>query len=87
MNHCCHSSEDIYIWITYKYQNCIFQDLPERLITYLLENPNKVDIYLDKKINVKTILDELAESYRNNRNINLLEEVIKIVEGKDESRT
>lgn len=81
MSHYSHSNEDIYIWINYKYKNCIFLDLPQRLIFYLLNNPDKVDIYLDKNINVKTILTKLADSYKENRNMNLLEEVIKIIEG------
>lgn len=72
-----------YVFIEYKYKNNIIPELPRILTSYLLMNPDKIPIYLNKDINVELILNQLATNYSNDDSIDILEEIVKLVENND----
>lgn len=72
-----------YVFIEYKYKNNIIPELPRILTSYLLMNPDKIPIYLNKDINVELILNKLATNYSNDDSIDILEEIVKLVENND----
>lgn len=72
-----------YVFIQYKYKNNIIPELPRILISYLLMNPEKISLYINKDINVELILNQLANNYSNNGSIDILEEIVKLVETND----
>lgn len=77
-----YGATDIYIWIHYRYQNNILPIIPCLITTYILDNPNKLEIYLDKKLNVNKMLDYIASEYKNSKSNKILEMIIDYVEGK-----
>ncbi len=72
-----------YVFIQYKYKNNIIPELPRILISYLLMNPEKIPLYINKDINVELILNQLATNYSNDCSMDILEEIIKLVETND----
>ena len=80
------SNTDIYIWIHYRYKNNILPVIPCLITTYILNNPNKLNLYLDKKLNVNKLLDYIAKEYKDKKTNEILNMIIDYVEGKDESR-
>lgn len=72
-----------YVFIQYKYKNNVIPELPRILISYLLMNPDKIPIYINKDINVELILNQLATNYSNDCSMDILEEIIKLVETND----
>ena len=72
-----------YVFIQYKYKNNVIPELPRILISYLLMNPDKIPIYINKDINVELILNQLATNYSNDCSMDILEEIIKLVENND----
>ena len=79
------SNTDIYIWIHYRYKNNILPVIPCLITTYILNNPNKLNLYLDKKLNVNKLLDYIAKEYKDKKTNEILNMIIDYVEGKDES--
>lgn len=74
----------IYICIYVKFDNNIIPCIPQLIVSYLLDNPEKVDYYLNNKIHIGMILEHLSNMYRLKGNINILEEIIRFVEGTHE---
>lgn len=68
----------IYLAVYCKYDNNIIPDLPRIISTYLLSNPNKINLYINQNIHVGMILEYLAT--KDLKKINILEEVINYVE-------
>lgn len=73
----------IYVFVGSKYKNNIIPELPRILTSYLLMNPDKIAIYLNKDINVELFLNQLATNYSNDNSIDILEEIIRLVEKND----
>ena len=82
-----YSNTDIYVWIHFRYKNNVLPIIPCLLTTYILDNPEKLILYLDKKLNVDKLLDYVASEYKKTKSNKILEMIIEYVEGKDESRT
>lgn len=72
-----------YVFVEFKYKNNIIPELPRILTSYLLMNPDKIPIYLNKDINVELILNQLATNYSNDDSMDILEEIVKLVENND----
>lgn len=72
-----------YVFIQYKFKNNIIPELPRILTSYLLMNPDKIHIYINKDVNVELILNQLATSYTNDGTIDILEEIKRLVEDND----
>ena len=68
----------IYLAVYYKYDNNIIPDHTRIISTYLLSNPNKINLYINQNIHVGMILEYLAT--KDLKKINILEEVINYVE-------
>ena len=73
----------IYVFVESKYKNNIIPELPRILTSYLLMNPDKIPIYLNKDMNVELILNQLATNYCNDNSIDILNEIVKLVENND----
>ncbi len=76
---------DIAIWIRNKYQNNIIPRIPEYITSYLLDNPNKINLYFNKDIKLNTMLDFIALEYKKNPNVKTIDLIIKYVEHTDVS--
>lgn len=70
----------LYNYIHYNYSNEILPKIPHLLIAYLLKNPDKENYYIKPKIKLKYLLKELSVIYKQNNDLNLLEEIINIME-------
>ena len=79
------TNTDIYIWIHYRYKNNILPVIPCLITSYILDNPDKLKIYLDKNLNVNKMLDYIAQEYTKSKNNKILDLIIDYVEGKHES--
>lgn len=66
----------IYNVINKKYQNNIIPNIPKLLVTYLLKNPNKIELYLRKEITI----DNLLKNIKYDKKTNILEKISKFVE-------
>lgn len=66
----------IYNVINKKYQNNIIPNIPKLLVTYLLKNPNKIELYLRKEITI----DNLLNNIKYDKKTNILEKISKFVE-------
>lgn len=66
----------IYNVINKKYQNNIIPNIPKLLVTYLLKNPDKIELYLRKEITI----DNLLKSIKYDKKTNILEKISKFVE-------
>ena len=75
-----HSNIDISIWIENKYNNNIFPELPKALRKYIIDNPELLDIYMNKDINLDKILDYLALEYKEKKDIDLVKTVTYYIE-------
>ena len=73
----------IYVFVYYKYKNNVIPELPRILTSYLLMNPAKIPLYLNKNINVELILNQLAINYSNADSFDILEQIVKLVEHND----
>lgn len=65
----------LYTSIYFKYDNPNMPNLPKVIVSYLLDNPDKLGYYLTPKVHVGMLLDELARCYRQDSNYNLLEAI------------
>ena len=74
------SSTDIYVWINHKYKNNVFNKLPMIVWTYLIDYPEKVDLYLDEKIVLDDLLAYLSKQQLD-ENKNLIDYIINYIEG------
>lgn len=70
----------IYVCIYTKYDNNILPQIPKMIVAYLLENPSKFGLYLNNRIHIGMILDKLATLFKDNQEIDILDEIIKLVE-------
>ena len=68
----------IYLSVYYKYDNNIIPTLPRIILTYLLQNPHKVNLYINKDIHVGMILKHLSGKSLEEKDI--LNEIIEFVE-------
>ena len=75
------SNTDYYVWMHYKYKNTVFPILPELITSYIIDNPDKLDLYLDKKVKVDKLLEYVANKYKESKENKLLDYVIEFVEG------
>ena len=50
------------------------------LVSYLLDNPGKIDFYLNKNIHVGMLLERLCKVFKEKEEINILEEIKSYVE-------
>ena len=75
-----HSNIDISIWIENKYKNNIFPELHKALRKYIIDNPELLDIYMNKDINLDKILDYLALEYKKDKDIDLVKTVTYYIE-------
>ncbi len=62
--------------INKKYQNNIIPNIPKLLVTYLLKNPDKIELYLRKEITI----DNLLKNIKYDKKTNILEKISKFVE-------
>lgn len=79
------TNTDIYIWIHYRYKNNILPVIPCLITTYILEHPDKLNLYLDKKLNINKLLEYIASSYKDKKTNEILNMIVEYVEGKNES--
>ena len=70
----------LYMAIYCKYDNNILPQVPRVLVAYLLDNPGKIDFYLNNKIHIGMILERLSNVFKEKEEINILEEIIEYVE-------
>lgn len=70
----------LYMAIYCKYDNNILPQVPKVLVSYLLDNPGKIDFYLNNKVHIGMILERLSNVFREKEEINILEEIIQYVE-------
>ena len=70
----------LYICIYFKYDNNVIPNLPRILVSYLLNYPDKISIYLSKNLHVGMILNMLAIKYVTNPNMDILTEILQYVE-------
>lgn len=70
----------IYMAIYCKYDNNVLPQIPRVLVSYLLDNPGKIDFYLNKNIHIGMLLERLSTAFRTKEEINILEEIINYVE-------
>ncbi len=70
----------LYMAIYFKYDNNLIPSIPKLLVSYLLDHPNKISLYLNKYIHIGIILERLCAIYQVKQNLDLLEEIIKFVE-------
>ena len=70
----------IYMAIYCKYDNNILPQIPRVLVSYLLDNPGKIDFYLNKNIHVGMLLERLCKVFKEKEEINILEEIVQYVE-------
>lgn len=70
----------LYMAIYCKYDNNILPQVPKVLVSYLLDNPGKIDFYLNSKVHIGMILERLSNVFREKEEINILEEIIQYVE-------
>ncbi len=68
----------IYLSVYYKYDNNIIPTLPRIILTYLLQNPQKINLYINKDIHVGMILSYLSGKSLEEKAI--LKEIIEYVE-------
>ena len=73
----------IYMRILDKYENNILPQIPFILLNYVLNNRDKLDIYLDRKVSINKILKHLNKLAKEKESFKLLDEIIKFVEGKE----
>ena len=73
------SSTDIYVWINHKYKNNVFNKLPMIVWTYLIDYPEKVDLYLDEKIVLDELLEYLSKQLLTEE-VSIIDLIIKFVE-------
>lgn len=72
----------IYMGILNKYKNNVFPQIPLLLLPYVLNNRDKVDMYLSKNINIHKILRHLNKLTKEKEEFKILDEIIKFVEEK-----
>ena len=77
----------IYMAIIDKYKNNIIPQIPLLIIPYVLENKDKVNLYLDRKIKIGNILKYLNKKSKEKGQIKIMDEIIEFVEGKQCSNT
>lgn len=70
--------QQLYLCIYYKYDNNIIPNLPRIILTYLLNNIDKVNLYMNRKIHVGMILEYLSK--KNLKEKEILNEIINYVE-------
>ena len=70
----------LYMAIYCKYDNNILPQVPKLLVSYLLDNPGKINFYLNSKVHIGMILERLSNVFREKEEINILEEIIQYVE-------
>ena len=70
----------LYMAIYCKYDNNILPQVPKVLVSYLLDNPGKIDFYLNSKVHIGMILERLSNVFREKEEINILDEIIQYVE-------
>lgn len=75
-----YSPTDIYVWSHTKYKNNIIPEIPCLITSYLIDNPDKVNKYLNKKLSVDKLLESVALVYSKTQNPNLLKMIIEYVE-------
>lgn len=72
----------IYTILFIKYDNDIMPDIPRVLVSYLIQNPNKVEYYISSKVHIGKILERLSDVFKENKNVDILDEIINYVEGE-----
>lgn len=72
----------IYTILFIKYDNDIMPDIPRVLVSYLIQNPDKVEYYISSKVHIGKILERLSDVFKENKNIDILDEIINYVEGE-----
>lgn len=70
----------IYLSVYYKYDNNIIPTLPRIILTYILNNPQKANLYINKEIHVGMILNYLSGKSLEEKDI--LNEIVEFVEVK-----
>ena len=76
------SNTDIAIWIENKYKNNLYPELPKMITSYIIDNPDKLDLYLDKNIDTNKLFDHLYTTFKKTKKINrVMKDIIAIVEG------
>lgn len=70
----------LYMAIYFKYDNNLISSIPKLLVSYLLEYPNKINLYLNNYIHIGIILERLCAIYQVKKDLDLLEEIIRFVE-------
>ncbi len=75
------SNTDFYIWMYYKFKNPVIPGLYTIVTGYLIDNREKIDLYLDRKLKVDNVLEYIAKRYKETKQNNILQYVIEYVEG------
>lgn len=71
----------LYVSLYFKYGNNVIPQIPRILLSYLIKNPTKKDLYLNKNIKVEQILIILSDKYKDKRDeTDILSEIIDFVE-------
>ena len=73
---------DINIWVHNRFKNNIIPVLPCLITTYLISNPEKLNLYLDKKLNVNKLLTHIASVYKDNKQLKLIDLITNYVENQ-----
>ncbi len=80
-----YSRIEINYFIHNKFKNNVLPRIPDLITSYLIDNPDKIDLYFDKNLNVDSILKYLASAFKETKNIKLLDEIVKYVEVHNET--
>ena len=73
----------IYIATHNKYQNNILPQLPQLISIYLLMNPDKANLYFQSKLSLDDILYCFFTIYQTDKDINILQTIVSIIEGEE----
>lgn len=72
----------IYTIIYIKYDNDVMPEISRMIVSYLLQNQDKVEYYISNKIHVGMILEHLSNKFRENHELDVQNEIINYVEGE-----
>lgn len=70
----------LYMAIYFKYDNNLIPTIPKLLVSYLLEYPSRINLYLNNHIHIGMILERLCLMYETKGDIDILEEIKQYVE-------
>lgn len=78
------SNTDIYNWMNYKFANPIYPHLPNMVAAYIIDNKDKLDLYLNPNVKANKVIEYIAKRFKETRQNNILDYVREFVEGKDD---